>query len=316
MTRRVVVAADVEATLALLSDLRGAVRIHAQGERGGMRLEQDRVGPVTLDRTTFGLDMDADVDPTQALVFGHVTGGAVGFRIGTAEHWHGDSDAYLVAQPGHERTSMIRGGVHDQAVIDPVLPSQIAETAPCRTQHPVRFTGFEPISEHAARQWRATYAYVRDTLLPIPDTSAGQLIAASAAMLLVATALAVFPNDALADPTIEDRHDAHTETVRRAVAYIDEHAHLDITTADIAAAAFVTIRAIQLAFRRHLDTTPMEYLRRVRLEHAHRDLAAADPAHETVSAIAYRWGFPSPSRFAAAYRHAYGVSPSCTLHKD
>jgi len=31
-------------------------------------------------------------------------------------------------------------------------------------------------------------------------------------------------------------------------------------------AAHVTVRAVQLAFRRHLDTTPMAYLRRVRLE--------------------------------------------------
>jgi hypothetical protein len=31
--------------------------------------------------------------------------------------------------------------------------------------------------------------------------------------------------------------------------------------ADIAAAARVTTRAVQLAFRRHLDTTPTDYLR-------------------------------------------------------
>ena len=37
--------------------------------------------------------------------------------------------------------------------------------------------------------------------------------------------------------------------------FIDEHAHQDITAADIAGAARVTIRTIQLAFRRHLDTT-------------------------------------------------------------
>ena len=59
--------------------------------------------------------------------------------------------------------------------------------------------------------------------------------------------------------------------------FIEENAHADITVADIAAAASVTVRAIQLAFRRHLDTTPLEYLRRVRLGHAHRDLLAADP---------------------------------------
>jgi transcriptional regulator GlxA family with amidase domain len=83
--------------------------------------------------------------------------------------------------------------------------------------------------------------------------------------------------------------------------------------AEIAAAAGVTIRAVQLAFRRHLDTTPLGYLRRVRLDYAHRQLAAADPQHESVTAVAYRWGFANSSRFAAYYRQAYGVLPSHTL---
>ena len=82
---------------------------------------------------------------------------------------------------------------------------------------------------------------------------------------------------------------------------------------DIAAAAHVTIRALQLSFRRHLGCTPTVYLRRVRLEHAHRDLIAADPQRETVTAVAYRWGFASHSRFTAHYRDAYGVLPSDTL---
>jgi transcriptional regulator GlxA family with amidase domain len=102
--------------------------------------------------------------------------------------------------------------------------------------------------------------------------------------------------------------------VRRAVAFIDEHADRDISAADIADAAHVTIRAVQLAFRRHLDTTPSDYLRRVRLDRAHQELCAASPGDGvTVTEIATRWGFASPSRFAASYRDTYGVLPSHTL---
>jgi len=35
-------------------------------------------------------------------------------------------------------------------------------------------------------------------------------------------------------------------------------------------------------------------------------------AHRAIT-IAYRWGFPSTSRFAAEYRTACGVTPSHTL---
>jgi AraC-like DNA-binding protein len=102
-------------------------------------------------------------------------------------------------------------------------------------------------------------------------------------------------------------------TVQRAVSFIEANADIDITIADIARAAGVTARAVQLAFRRHLDITPAGYLRWVRLDRAHRQLQAADPDHDSVTAVAYRWGFSSPSRFATYYRQAYGVPPSRTL---
>jgi transcriptional regulator GlxA family with amidase domain len=125
--------------------------------------------------------------------------------------------------------------------------------------------------------------------------------------------LATFPNTALADPTIEDRRDARAAALRRAITFMDEHAGDDISAADIAAAANVTIRAIQLAFRRHLDTAPMGYLRRVRLEHARRELLSADPARDTVKAVAARRGFARPDRFTASYRDLFGVLPDQTL---
>ncbi|SCG60173.1 helix-turn-helix domain-containing protein [Micromonospora halophytica] len=79
--------------------------------------------------------------------------------------------------------------------------------------------------------------------------------------------------------------------VRRAVAYVDDHADQPITVDQIAAAAGVRPRAPQLAFRRHHDTTPMRYVRQVRLERAHHDLQAADPTTGvTVTVIATRWG--------------------------
>ena len=46
--------------------------------------------------------------------------------------------------------------------------------------------------------------------------------------------------------------------------------------------------------------TALEHLRQVSLAHAHHDLLAADPARTTVTAVAYRWGFPSANRFTTA----------------
>jgi AraC-like DNA-binding protein len=220
---------------------------------------------------------------------------------------------YVPALPGHRYTARCANYGVTAAIISPEALGQVAGTAPGRSAEPVRLTGYQPPSAAASGHWKATYAYVRNQILGIPLVGAQPLLLAAAEQLLLATVLSVFPNNSLTDPTIEDRHDAHPVTLRRAAAFIEENAHCAISVADVASAASVTVRAVQLAFRRHLDTTPLAYLRRVRLEHARRDLLAADPALETVTAVAYRWGFPSTSRFAAEYRAAYGVLPSHTL---
>ncbi|MFE2728281.1 helix-turn-helix domain-containing protein [Kitasatospora sp. NPDC059327] len=62
-----------------------------------------------------------------------------------------------------------------------------------------------------------------------------------------------------------------------------------------------------------MDVTPMAYLRRVRLDAAHRDLLAADPGSTTVTRVAMQWGFAHPGHFAARYRDAYRIPPSATL---
>ncbi|WP_078661119.1 helix-turn-helix transcriptional regulator [Streptomyces sp. NRRL B-24484] len=137
------------------------------------------------------------------------------------------------------------------------------------------------------------------------------------ARVLVQIALAVAPDPAAtADPDAAPAPGGGTaapDTVRRAVAFMETHAAEDIVLADIAGAAFVTPRALQYAFRRHLDTTPLTHLRRVRLDGAHRDLLAADPVTSTVTEIAARWGFAHTGRFAASYREVYRAAPRTTL---
>ena len=180
---------------------------------------------------------------------------------------------------------------------------------------PLRFLSLRPASPAGQDQWKVTADFAGH-LLASPEAARSSLVTASVARLLAATALAVFPNTALSGPAAADRHSAGPPALRRAVSFIDDHADADITVADIAAAAHVTTRAIQFAFRRHLDTTPTAYLRQVRLTRAHADLLTADPGGgQTVTTVAARWGFPSASRFTACYREAYGVPPSHTLRQ-
>ena len=307
--------ADIEVAEHLLRDSYGGnLRIDSRGPLGGIRLDQTWLTPsVRLDHLRLAISFEAWANPFGVLAIGHSRSGLVTYYSDGSERRYGPGDVGFCIQPEHPSTARFEDLDIDIAVIDPGLLSQVADSAPGRKRQPVRLTGYEPVSPQAARLWTGTYAYVRETALGPPPAAARPLLAASAARLLAAVALHTFPSNAFTDPTIEDRHDAHPDTLRRAIAFIDENAHADIAVADIAAAAHVTIRAVQVAFRRHLDMTPMDYLRRVRLEHAHCDLVTADPGRQTVTAIAYRWGFASASRFSYYYRKAYGVGPSDTL---
>lgn len=109
--------------------------------------------------------------------------------------------------------------------------------------------------------------------------------------------------------------DALPRALRRATEFVDEHLAEPISVVDIAEAARLSVRALQVGFRRHLGTTPVTYLTRARLSEAHADLRDGDPERDTVAEVARRWGFRNPGRFAAQYREAYGQSPSETLHR-
>ena len=107
------------------------------------------------------------------------------------------------------------------------------------------------------------------------------------------------------------------DTVRSAMAFVDARAAEPIGLPEIAAAAQLSPRALQAAFRRHLGRTPLEHLREVRMSRVHADLQSARPGDgQTVSALANRWGFSQLSRFARDYRQRYGVSPRQTLGRS
>lgn len=109
-------------------------------------------------------------------------------------------------------------------------------------------------------------------------------------------------------------HPAEPANVRRALAYLEEHATEDVDVADVAAAAGLGTRGLQMAFRRWRATTPLAHLRGIRLAGAHEELLAADSRDgRTVADIASRWRFTHPGRFSVAYRQRYGCSPSETL---
>ncbi|AHH95232.1 hypothetical protein GCM10010174_55030 [Kutzneria viridogrisea] len=291
------------------------------GRRHGYFYRHTRV-----DTDTFAMKTCAQTDGVAitveslpVLMIGRSRTTTLDYRSERTEHRFGPGEVFITSKA--EGCAPFRARWGSGALQVATLPftqlGQVAATAESRSPAPIRFTDLRPVDPAAAHRVTATIDYLAGVLRDRPESMSEPLVLSAAGQLLAATVLAAFPNTALTEPTIEDRRDAHPRTLRRAMAFIEDYAHCDISVADIAAAVHVSIRALQYAFRRHHATTPLGYLRQVRLHQAHQELLAADPTTEvTVTQIAARWGFFHSGRFAGYYRDTYGRPPYQTLHRQ
>ncbi|MFI8997552.1 AraC family transcriptional regulator [Streptomyces sp. NPDC053542] len=175
---------------------------------------------------------------------------------------------------------------------------------------PLRFArGFDPTG--GAGGQLAGLARVLEREIRTPTGLLTQRIpAASLAEAVLTTLLYATPHqyqEELAEPAAR----TCPRPVKRAIDAMRADPAHPFTVRELARIAGVAPRSLQAGFRQHLETTPMAYLRELRLEGAHRDLSRPD-SPVTVTEVATRWGFTHLGRFASVYRARYGVLPSQT----
>ncbi|WP_156298270.1 helix-turn-helix transcriptional regulator [Mycobacterium paragordonae] len=177
----------------------------------------------------------------------------------------------------------------------------------------IRFASCRPRSMAVSRTWAQALDYVIASY-SYAETARQPLVVNAAAHLLGAALLECFPSN-MSDGQDLLRNPSVPPTLKGAISFIHRHAADGIGVNDVADALRMTSRAVQYLFRQHLDTTPTEYLRRVRLHRAHQELINSDRSTTTVSEVAHRWSFAHTGRFAALYRKTYGQSPHATLQQ-
>lgn len=102
-------------------------------------------------------------------------------------------------------------------------------------------------------------------------------------------------------------------SVRRAEAYIHAHAADPISLSDIAVAAGVPARTLLDSFKHFRQTSPIRYLKDVRLDNARERLRQRGA--DTVAQVALDAGFAHLGRFAADYSKRFGELPSDTQRR-
>ncbi|ACU38170.1 helix-turn-helix domain-containing protein [Actinosynnema mirum] len=302
---------DLETTEEFLIKHYAPLRIGSSTGRSGARITRVAGGAVSADEVALTFDMNYSVEPLGKICLCDIRTGVID-RHRPAD-WReagtfGPGDLFSFAQPDRPYQGRARQARYSITMLDPALLNQVVGG-----EEQVRLLDHRPVDAVTAATLRRVIDHVRDDVLAAPGATASPLLVGAATRYLAAAVLAAFPTTAPVGPSAADSRDAHPRTVRRAVAFIEANAGRDLSAAEIAAAAHVTPRAIQLAFRRHLGTTPTAYLRRVRLDGARAQLLAAEPGSTTVTEVALRWGYSRPGVFSTHYREAHGEPPSRTL---
>jgi AraC-like DNA-binding protein len=111
---------------------------------------------------------------------------------------------------------------------------------------------------------------------------------------------------AAAPPDISQAH------VSRAIAYMHQNFADIAIVAKVARELGISVRTLEVAFRKLCDKSPARMLAEIRLDAA-RQLLLRDEKIRTVADAAFDCGFGHPGRFALAYRQRFGEAPSETL---
>jgi AraC-like DNA-binding protein len=102
--------------------------------------------------------------------------------------------------------------------------------------------------------------------------------------------------------------------VAKAQEYMKQNIGQPIGPADVAAAVRVSTRELFLGFKSYLNTTPMRYLKALRLDMVHDTLTNLEPHRVSITTVAMDYGFHHLGHFCAAYKERFGEQPRETVH--
>ncbi|MHC9297505.1 GlxA family transcriptional regulator [Mycobacterium sp. LTG2003] len=102
------------------------------------------------------------------------------------------------------------------------------------------------------------------------------------------------------------RHIGERTELDDVLRWIEHEAHRDLTLADIAARAAVSVRTLNRRFQAETGQTPMQWLAGVRIRHAQQLLECTS---DGIEHIGRQVGFSSPANFREQFRKLTGVTP-------
>jgi len=290
------------------------LKINGRSDDFFFKLRMTELPGLTLGHTRFGGDVRVAAPPPSIYVVCLATKGALEVRSGKhARVVTGLSGAVSDPQQITYFENWSSGAELVSLRLEHVaLEHKLAQLIGRTPTEPIRFQfALDSASRQSAsfvRALRMLHAETRE-----PGRLSADPLAATALTDVVVTSLLVCQPNNYSELLHEAGKPPPPGTIRNARELIESDPMAVNTVGELAAHAHVSVRSLEEGFQRHLGTTPMAYLRRVRLTRANAELALADPREQTVAAIARHWGFQHLGRFAQVYREQFGELPAQTL---
>lgn len=307
---------DVDEASLRLSSVYNTNRLRLAGHAKDfrMRMRRSQLGRLGLATLSFGAEVDIDQAGDRPFVL--VTTQISGFsRVTTPDGSAAGGRGFIVIDSAGQPVSKRFSGDSERCnlrIDQAVLDAKCAALLDRPLDRPLRFSPFGANGGLARQRWigmlQMLLGYVGGAQQALLEPIIHNLEESVLLHLLLEHEHTY--SDALRNPCrgLAPRH------VRRAEDYIRSHARQALTLESIAAAVGCSVRSLSEGFRQARGTTPMSFLRQVRLEGVRADLSNALPG-KGVSELALDWGFNHLGRFATEYRRCFGESPSDTRHR-
>lgn len=278
-----------------------------------VRLHLATLKHLSLSHVTYGAEVAIDAgEPEHCFLIHLINGGGCEMRVGNATVMAGSVTGAISSATLPLRMRWSAGCAHTVLKINRyALERHLGELLQNAVGRPIEFSPELDVASAAGGSYRRTVDFASAELASRQALPSSPLWISYLEQMLMTMLLTILPHNysaRLAAPVSP----ATPRHVRRAEDYILTNSAQDISIADIAIAAGVSVRTLFEGFKQFRRTTPLAMLRNTRLEHARAELQRACPS-TSVTDIALKWGFANGGRFAQSYRARFGELPSQTL---
>lgn len=279
------------------------------------RIHSAEIGSIQIVDLQYGADVAVSADLADSHVLIHLA------LDGETTMWtnHGKfvlrRDEMLVSSPGTPLRVEMTPQCRHLAVRIPVATctEYLARELHIPVNRPLEFYSGSQSARELPLVWRGMIQHLGEQLRLGPSIIAQPRLQRQYGMVLAEILLGNTRNSYSEQISLHG-NDISPRHVRRAREIIHQSLDDNISINALAAQVGVSVRSLQNGFRDFLGVTPLEYVRRHRLERLHSALMNAS-GDTNVTELMLECGIVNFGRYAQYYRQQYGCLPSETLRR-